>query len=705
MTNRTTSFAFQGGNRRSSIQFGDFPTFEEIRRTEKFGIDHITAAKFWFYFRLYLPFIALVAFILMFLIPLFIADNDDGFAFYGSLLSLVSCSLVVLSFFHVVPWRRHPSSLMLQISITSIIVSLIVLIQSFPSGKYFNHFDPGGLNLIGSTSYSSESDHSPACQTMSFFIQLALLAREMWVFSLSMDLVTSITNPFASYRANLQKYHTIIWSVALGSATVLVNQPACQGQFLADGTCWIRISGSQSLCFWGYFLSWVVICYLISVLAMIYAYIRISRGLESTYATRYACVADTFRVVFFYIGYCIIFYFFLSFVYIQPISNSNIKFVESIYAYFIASRGFFDALVWFFSHGFSNNDENTNLGIGTPRRRGIMGMTGDNIVYDNVTGNVRTINKAELRRQPTLTMADIVPPKAIRRGLYYTIRAACRCLTDLVGCSCGVSLQSSKAPSADHTGMGSGPNYEGEGVGEEEQEQEQYNLLDGTEEQDGLEEGAAQASQRGKSHPSNSQHHTQHTRPTEEFKISEATTYSAGTRQSSSGFIRPSQLSRPSTTATSVQDRNYLSDVDLSPQLNFALRAELLYLVTLGIKESVLRLDQRDLHVLMAHSGLTGDTNSSTHPNVPSSYSPGNSRSGASFLSPSLSYGAPSTSFTYSPTHRNVRGNTAPHFTRPSMLRRDISSGSLTGSAVEETGSSPNSLRFPPIPGIVLLCL
>jgi hypothetical protein len=42
---------------------------------------------------------------------------------------------------------------------------------------------------------------------MSFLVQVVLLAREMWVFTLSLDLVTSITNPFASYKANLRKYH------------------------------------------------------------------------------------------------------------------------------------------------------------------------------------------------------------------------------------------------------------------------------------------------------------------------------------------------------------------------------------------------------------------------------------------------------------------------------------------------------------------
>ncbi|KAJ1422993.1 hypothetical protein B484DRAFT_331970, partial [Ochromonadaceae sp. CCMP2298] len=187
------------------------------------------------------------------------------------------------------------------------------------------------------------------CKLMSFLVQVVLLAREMWVFTLSLDLVTSITNPFASYKANLRKYHIGIWAAALLSASLLVNQPSCQGQFMADGFCWVTIGASQSVCFWAYFLSWVVGFYIISVAAMAYAYVRISRGLESTYATRFACVADTFRVVVLYFSYCAVFYCFLTFVFLHP---HTVPIAEHCYAYFIACRGFFDALVWFFSHNF-----------------------------------------------------------------------------------------------------------------------------------------------------------------------------------------------------------------------------------------------------------------------------------------------------------------------------------------------------------------
>jgi hypothetical protein len=107
-----------------------------------------------------------------------------------------------------------------------------------------------------------------------------------------------------------------------------------------------------------------------------------------------------------------------------------------------------------------------------------------------------------------------------------------------------------------------------------------YNLLNPERDtlQDGLEDGpdpsfTAAGGVRARPRP----------RPTEDvrasdFKPSDATTRTTN-YSTSAGGVRPSQ---PSLSARSGQEGHYLSDVDLSPQLNMALRAELLYLVTLG---------------------------------------------------------------------------------------------------------------------------
>jgi hypothetical protein len=139
--------------------------------------------------------------------------------------------------------------------------------------------------------------------------------------------------------------------------------------------------------------------------------------------------------------------------------------------------------------------------------------------------------------------------------------------------------------------------------------------------------------------------------------------------------------------------------------------------VCAGIKESVLRLDQRDLHVLMSHSGLAGDTGSSTHPQATSGYSPGNSRSTATYLSQSMgaSYShsfsphgvsrAPQAGHPGAPPHgpppRDHKHPPAPHPTA-------ASAGSLAGAGGPEgAGSGPNSphnsMKFPSLHGTSLL--
>jgi len=89
-----------------------------------------------------------------------------------------------------------------------------------------------------------------------------------------MDLWTSITNPFASYKTNIRKYHTGIWIFTLASSIVLVNQESCQGAFLTNGICWIQVDNIENLCLWGYFLAWILIIYINSIIMIAYAYAR-----------------------------------------------------------------------------------------------------------------------------------------------------------------------------------------------------------------------------------------------------------------------------------------------------------------------------------------------------------------------------------------------------------------------------------------------
>lgn len=505
--------------RRSSIHFGAFQPLQELKSYEKrlgTSSNGVTFGLFWYHFRKRLHLWAALSCSTCFLCALLTSDTDDGYLFYGSLLSFVSCSLVVMSYYHIVPWRRHPSSLMLQVSITSLIVSLLLLCTTHPLGPDFSRFNSNGLYSDGIDSRA----HSGPCQTMSFLAQLALLAREMWVFSLSLDLVTSITNPFASYQANLRRYHLIIWSVATASAATLLLHPQCQGRFLSDGTCWIRGGSSpDQLCFWGYFLGWVAVFYLFSVATILYAYLRISKGLESSYATRYACVAATFRVVLFYFVYCIVFYTLFAVIYTRSPSTSHSHTalgLERAYVCLISVRGFLDALVWFYSHGL---------------------------------GDEGAVSESQQRPRVSISMSALMWGGLQQTTHFYNMLNA-----DVT------ERESHAADSVASSSM--------HGSDMDDQCSANHSILHSSHSRRG---SAARSSYANNNNSNNDDS-------------------SVDQRQLQLGFDNSSP--RP--------------DNDLSPQLNFALRAELLYLVTLGVKESVMRLDQREVAILMSSSSGSG---------------------------------------------------------------------------------------------------
>jgi len=85
---------------------------------------------------------------------------------------------------------------------------------------------------------------------------------------------------------------------------------------------------------------------------------RMSRGLESTYSTRKACVQDTFYIVASYVTYSV--FVFVLFIALTPEhnldQNADISGTgKNIIAYLLALRGFVDAVLWFTLHDFGNN--------------------------------------------------------------------------------------------------------------------------------------------------------------------------------------------------------------------------------------------------------------------------------------------------------------------------------------------------------------
>lgn len=611
--------------RPTSLLFGDATLFIEdgdgqLGRRKN---GQVYWLRFWFWFRTTLPITAPLIFILTFLFPYFLFDNTDGYIFVGSILSLVFCALALLSYIHIKPWRRHPSFLIIMICFMNSIFSSILIYNSAP------RHGVGEVNDGTDVSTSSDArDHVPSCVIMSFFIQLTLLAREGWILTLSVDLLTSITNPFSSYKTNLRQYHLYIWFFTTITAITLVSQSSCQGEFLTNGTCWIKIRDPRSLCFWGYFMMWVILFYINAGAVLTYAFSRISKGLESTYATRYACVADTFRVVFLFFLYGLMIAIFFVVLYYAANDNHDrrsqrVYFLEHCFAYLIACRGYVDALIWFFSHGFvSGNGVVTNLSVRsaneTAQRRksrlksaasASAALTNSSPIKstnlipfaadtndrtaknplqatededededaNNSSGNEddRSIsNDRGTKRRHLLTLGDIFMPKktlwnqimGIFENLTHATKQSQESLDDLldeeekrrVSDDLHQQLQKSRGK---HSHLRSGARELSEA------------LLQDYEETVGGDNAGKRNHQNGKAF---------HTGPRNDDEDEETKDH----------YHTSHRISTVTTTTKTNNTRG--SEIDVSPQLNLALREEVLQLVTQGIDESIQRMMNRD---------------------------------------------------------------------------------------------------------------
>ena len=313
---------------RGSIFSESQSSVRALVRNEK--VYNIVGTKFWFYFRLVFPYMSIILSILLFSIPYLANADVSGFLFSGCILSLCFGGSVLCSYVHIVPWRRHPSPLIFYRSCSHCLFSLVLMINAYAS---YNHT-------------------SNECKLLSFLVQFSFFTGECWLMTISVDLILSLTNPFASYKSNLRRYHVVVWTSGIIISGVLLDSNSCLNIF-SDGVCWIDASLE---CIVGFYLFWVVLFFLLSMCVMIFSAWRLSRGLQSTYATRKACVKDTFNIVACYLIYGMLVFFL--FIILTPQHNlghnSRMSSTgKNVVAYILALRGFVDALLWFTMHDFA----------------------------------------------------------------------------------------------------------------------------------------------------------------------------------------------------------------------------------------------------------------------------------------------------------------------------------------------------------------
>lgn len=303
-------------------------------------------AWFWYYYRVYYPYVFPPLFLLFMIIALSGWNSIEGHIVLGSILSLISSVSVVISYIMIQPWQKHPSKLVLYRALTSVVFSLNLLFEAI------------GTNSTSCRSYATVTEYT-------------LLAGECWLTTIALDLVYSLTNPFSSYKENMRRYQIMVWGFTGLLSLIFYSDTNCQGVF-DKGICWIKIQGTSSPCLWGYYLFWILIMYLYQASATIFAYFRLNQGLPATFEVRKKCAQETFKCLLVYAIYLTLLFFMFAIIAGQhadtnPQPGSSMGNFALFFLFIISNRGSVDGIVWFMLHDFARDDPPSNSSPASPR--------------------------------------------------------------------------------------------------------------------------------------------------------------------------------------------------------------------------------------------------------------------------------------------------------------------------------------------------
>lgn len=287
-----------------------------------------SSIRIWVFYRKYLPYIFSLLFIICVILSFTAYQTIQGNLVLGSLLSLFMGVSVVSSYIMIIPWRKHPSSLVFYRSLTSVLFSINMILQAITTDN-------------------------ASCRNFAVLTQMTVLAAESWQTTIALDLVYSLSNPFVSYKTNLKKYHFIVWIFTSVVTFIFYLNTSCQGEF-DQGICWVNISSTNSPCLWGYFLFWVVCMYAFQMYATLYAYLRLQKGLPATFEVRRKCAVETFQSLMVYAAYLSLLVLMFSIISSDPTPDpgSSIAKFSLFFLFLIANRGSVDGIVWFMLHNF-----------------------------------------------------------------------------------------------------------------------------------------------------------------------------------------------------------------------------------------------------------------------------------------------------------------------------------------------------------------
>jgi hypothetical protein len=116
-----------------SAVFGAAPSLQAMKDLNELTKGKKTlfkGATFWFYFRFYYFQVMPIIFLVFMIVALTAWNTAEGHLVLGSIMSLVSSTAVVASYIMIIPWRKHPSILVVYRALTSAFFSVNIILNA-----------------------------------------------------------------------------------------------------------------------------------------------------------------------------------------------------------------------------------------------------------------------------------------------------------------------------------------------------------------------------------------------------------------------------------------------------------------------------------------------------------------------------------------------------------------------------------------------
>ncbi|TDH69989.1 hypothetical protein CCR75_000862 [Bremia lactucae] len=268
---------------------------------------------------------------------------DPGLVF-GSLVTLVLCTCVFVTYHGVQSFQKHPNPLIYYKCVIDMLVALRFLL------------DPVFLDLG-----MYRRNDSNSCAYLSGMTQFLFLSSDCWYFAQIVDLYWSLTNPFMSVQANRKTFKLLIYSAGTFTGFITLTIPTIHG--LADGNfCWTRQKTSIKVMernffqlnrgSWLLFYSWMLLFYLSGIAVLFFGIKRLRSGLRDTLQSRREMLRNgALSITSYTIYWTIVFFWYALSFQTRDTYDKNGKFPPShvfrAYSFTLSARGAVDYLVWF----------------------------------------------------------------------------------------------------------------------------------------------------------------------------------------------------------------------------------------------------------------------------------------------------------------------------------------------------------------------